>query len=658
MNLKIFKENRFFKSLPKNKFLIAFIINIVLFSLVFGVFTPMFETSDDLTMMQIASGLRYGEPSEYLVFINVILGLILKFFYQQFVTVNWYVIFLYLIHFCSTTIILTVFLKQNQSLYILGLYLSLFVPFEVFFLVNLQWTTTAMIAGCSGIISLIDVGRKQSKQQWTVYLSGIILLIISGWIRFNVYKLLILIFIPFIMLKIIQTREIKFVIPIIISGLILIGTSEFHNFYYDRDPAWKHYNEYNKLRIQLTDYPYMEYSPRTKSVLDEIGWSENDFNILKNWIPFDQDIYTIDALRHITSRIGPGDQHFSDILQTAKGVLEEVAPMRLGFSFLTVIVALLLVGKKNRLTVITVLIIAASTIVYLIYLGRLPMRVLHSILFSWNLINLYLLSLEEGLFDRKISSLRSRKIFLISTSLIILILLSYAIFVDYRYNENRIKEEEKAGTNDAIDELSQYEFVYALAPGLFKNQNLQISLDNTLNLEFEDIYLGGWFVPSPIHNNELSKYGIEPNFPALIRNDILIVGRNHHLRKLMISLRENYQIYVNFVPIFEVQDYVAFSLVKTAGPLAPAGQVTDEHLIFQWTPLENVTAYQIQVRREWDLIENFYVKLPEEFCSNDLCRKQFTRTLPTGDLRWRVRAKINDAWQPWSDFVDFSNVNE
>jgi hypothetical protein len=218
--------------------------------------------------------------------------------------------------------------------------------------------------------------------------------------------------------------------------------------------------------------------------------------------------------------------------------------------------------------------------------------------------------------------------------------------------------EKEARTNQAIDELSQYEFVYALVPGLFKNQNLEISLENTLNLEFQDFYLGGWFVPSPIHNKELSKYGVEPIFPALIREDILIIGRNHHLRKLITSLRENYQIYVNFVPVFEVQDYVAFSLAETPGPLTPAGQVNNEHLTFQWTPLETVTAYQIQIRQQWDLVDNFYSNAPEEICSNDLCSRQFARTLPTGDLRWRVRAKINDTWQPWSDFVDFSKVNE
>jgi hypothetical protein len=220
MNLAIIKENHIFRSISKNKFLLSFIINLVLFALVFAVFTPLFETNDDLTMMQIASGLRYDEPSEYLVNINVILGLILKFFYRHFESVNWYVLFLYLVHFCSTTFILTVFLKQNRTLTYLGLYLSLFVFFEVFLLVNLQYTTTAMIAGSSGIILLIDVGNKQSNQKWIFYLCGIILLIISGWIRFNVLKLLILIFSPLYAFKIIQTRKIKFLIPLIISGLI------------------------------------------------------------------------------------------------------------------------------------------------------------------------------------------------------------------------------------------------------------------------------------------------------------------------------------------------------------------------------------------------------------------------------------------------------
>src|SRR5258708_6481795 len=51
----------------------ALLLNAALFGIFLSVFTPCYETNDDLIMQHIASGFYTGHPSEYLVFTSVLI---------------------------------------------------------------------------------------------------------------------------------------------------------------------------------------------------------------------------------------------------------------------------------------------------------------------------------------------------------------------------------------------------------------------------------------------------------------------------------------------------------------------------------------------------------------------------------------------------------
>ena len=128
----------------------------VLFSIIIATFcvlilislSPMrYETIDDFFMYAIASGFAGGLPDEHLIYTNFILGILLKTLFSVFPSVNWYGFYLVTAHIIAWAVILRVFLKYFKIATVLLLFSYLFLTFGVYFIQNLQFTTTSSILG-------------------------------------------------------------------------------------------------------------------------------------------------------------------------------------------------------------------------------------------------------------------------------------------------------------------------------------------------------------------------------------------------------------------------------------------------------------------------------------------------------------------------------
>jgi len=646
-----------YNSLSKNEFVLASLFNLILFTLFFLVFTPFFETNDDYGMMQIASGLRYGEPTEYLVYINVIWGFLLKILYQNFASLNWYTILFYLVHFFSMTVFLYVLLKQSQSLYSYFLYSLLFVFFEVYLLANLQFTTTSMVAGCSGIILLISLVSGWQHPRWTLYFTGITLQIISGMIRYKIYLLLLLLFAPVVILLVIKKHNIKILFSFLIAVVIFGGVFAFNDNYYNRDPEWRYYLQYNPLRGRITDFRFTRYNEKTQPVYAAVGWSENDTNMFKGWFFLDQDKYTLDDLEYIVSQIGPGQQSWGDIQETVSKVFDDVAPRRFWFVTLISIISLAFCLKFEKLLLSSVIVTGLLACGYLIYSGRLPARILHSMMFSISAFSLYLLSLKHNHIHRNFWIMGARESIIFTGIAIYLLVLGSAIFADLRQNISRVEEEEIANIDEAIHALSSHDYIYAVAAGLIKNSNLQIRFTNDYPPQLREINFGGWNVPSPFFTRELMLYDLTPSYLELMRDDILTLARPSALKAITEYIKENHGLNVNFYPVISINDFVAYEMVKASIPFEPQGAITENKPVYQWSPDESAARYQVQLRKGTTVIKDQWVKDLQSACLDDLCTEKSAIKLSAGDYQWRVRPNVNDKWQAWSDYIDFSIID-
>ena len=110
-----------------NIFILSLIINIVLFALFFCFITPHFQTNDDNMMMEIASGTLTGQPSAYLIYINIIIGKLLVFLYSFLPNINWYPILFYFIHFISMIVIFySLFSRKKKYIHYICLHINIF----------------------------------------------------------------------------------------------------------------------------------------------------------------------------------------------------------------------------------------------------------------------------------------------------------------------------------------------------------------------------------------------------------------------------------------------------------------------------------------------------------------------------------------------------
>ena len=125
----------------------------VLFLLVWGMFTPSYDTNDDVALSMIASGTGIAAaPDAHLIFTNVAIGAVLKELYGFAHNVPWYGLYLFAVQFLAQTAILYSVLAWR---YVRGAGLLFFLCFAtigVHLLVNPQYTSTAFLAVEAGVV--------------------------------------------------------------------------------------------------------------------------------------------------------------------------------------------------------------------------------------------------------------------------------------------------------------------------------------------------------------------------------------------------------------------------------------------------------------------------------------------------------------------------
>jgi len=207
-----------------------------------------YEANDDVLMLLISSGYLTGRPDPHLVFINIIIGNLISFFYHWFPRFEWYTFHLIACQIVSLTTILFVFLEKKNNRYIVVFMCLLISAITLQFLVHLQFTTTAFLLASSG---LLIFNRNLTLNVKLYSLSYILMILIFTWsfmLRIDAFLGAILIgsvfFIPFLKQK--NTYYAAFITFGFISIAFLINNRE-----YNSNQDWSYYTNFNKLRGKL-----------------------------------------------------------------------------------------------------------------------------------------------------------------------------------------------------------------------------------------------------------------------------------------------------------------------------------------------------------------------------------------------------------------------
>jgi hypothetical protein len=244
------KINRAFNKL--NPLSQSIIVISILHILTYIVFDIVFDDKDDVGIQLIAKGFYTSEPNQYLLFINVILGYILKFLYTLLPNFYWYSLMLFGFQFVSMTLLLKHLITQKLSIFYYVLILLIFQ----FLIIRLQFTTVASLLLITGYLTM-----KQNIISNKYIILPLILIYLGFLMRLGMFLLMAYLF---VMLFVFEKKHLKMLylkkqnlIPLVIT-FILISVSFYVDYTHYNNKDWKYYYAYELERGPLNDNPMLE----------------------------------------------------------------------------------------------------------------------------------------------------------------------------------------------------------------------------------------------------------------------------------------------------------------------------------------------------------------------------------------------------------------
>lgn len=285
----------------------------IAFALMLGLLTVAYETNDDALMSLIASGTAAAvAPDEHLVHSHVAIGLVLKALYDWLPNAAWYGWYLVLVQVAAQVGIAYCVLGDFYTHRRYILYLLYLAVVQTHLLTHLQFTSTAFLATLSGMLLLATClyrkARSPEQSVWLPLSAAVLLSILGGLIRQNSAYLAMLLAVPAVLGILFASRFVRRLwLPAVAvyatAWLAVAGAWQLNNVYYESDPGWRGFYEYNALRVKFNDYEWFDYNADSENAFRSAGWNRTDFAMLIDSFYTDIDSFQHAQLERVASRL-------------------------------------------------------------------------------------------------------------------------------------------------------------------------------------------------------------------------------------------------------------------------------------------------------------------------------------------------------------------
>ncbi len=362
------------------------------------IFGSRFGANDDFGMAQIANGGFTGKPSEYLIFINVILGHFLKLCYQIAPSVQWYP----LLQVLSMAFAFAVFihlgfivlksLAHHESLLNWSLISTLFVVVFSQFIVwvyTINFSTTAYFCSTLGLSAVLLSLRINPN---VFALTPIFVCFLGFLWRPQAFMSAVPIFLLVLFFQFRKVPSLSLVKNVSLLAFVIFLASYLDQLAYTSSDKWRAFYEYNMLRGKI--HANFVFS----SLIDRYGLTEIASRL---WIPevnlrlfgawfYSSSTTTVDALERANHLI---DQ-FTEVSKTRIGPIAQSQAKGVFFVIAPLLTLILFAYSRLRITFFALLLLLFAYLIlaesYLEQFLRLPGYVIEGLRFS-TLIGLILL---------------------------------------------------------------------------------------------------------------------------------------------------------------------------------------------------------------------------------------------------------------------------
>lgn len=533
--------------LQKNKNgLLAFLAVLACLGATCFLFGIRYQLNDDAIISNIAAG-AYGEDSQYLVYVNILFGWVLKGLYFVYGGVNWFVVLLLAGGVFCFTILGELLLQKLGTKAGLPLFICFLVLAGVDFFHMFHYVKYAALFLATGLALLA-----QGLGKWNIrVLTGLLLAVLGSMLRFQQLfavgglSAAVLLWIFFTL----PSKQ-KWRAAISVAALLALafGLKGIDTLAYRQNAAWASYAEFNEVRTDISDFR-LQFAAGAQT-LAPLGYTVTDFEMLETWNYYDPQVFSTESLTEIV-KVLPGNTVAAAAKQTvlagAKLLYETPAGILLGALLLCWV---FVSGKKKWLALLATLGVLGLQIFLLQYAGRYP----NTISFSLALSALVFCAF---CFEKKEEAERGQSARGAALLSAVLVLCTIPALLQTRQTAQQYWADKLPYEAELVRQLAEGEGLYLVDVQLVDAANGYNVWQARPAGYFSDIvFTGSWLMNSPFQQQALQNHGLTNLYKdSLNRADVIYVETVYR------QLKEDYlrQHYSPKAQLARVQDGELFS---------------------------------------------------------------------------------------------------
>lgn len=505
---------------------------------------------DDILMYMIANqnnSYNFNSHSEFLVFINVGLGYVLKYLYGLVPSLNWFSL-MYIVFINIGFISLGKIASKHSESFAPVIILSLL---EFYLMLRISFTSISFLLILTAVLWALDNVKKIEKKSIGHIIYSLILFVLGVAMRNGMtLYCVIAICIPLFIFAVIKKRNQLAVIALV---LVLALGSNFAVTAVNREykaniPSDSYYNEFQKYRYSAQDEGKIDSS---SPVLKKADISKNDIKIFKQFIYGDKTYFSADKLKAIANSRTFKDKYNVNPVKIIKNVIKlESIPLNYIFYFAAFAIVLFVLFKKKRLEIFVSTAFVAAAELYLFVRRRGVYRVCDPIAVLGIIILLYIVldekeNLKELNIFKKIDYEKCAKA--VTALLLVFTILASGVCVKCVGN----KYKDYSDITEVIQ--NDEEHVYLAAPLSADNIYDQHLTLTTSAYNTVPVYAleGDWWIYSYYWYNLINEKGldnyIDCSIKAILDDRVLFVSRNKDLPDYLVKYyKEHYGLKVDY----------------------------------------------------------------------------------------------------------------
>jgi hypothetical protein len=477
-----------------------------------------YGSSDDPAMISMVSGYS-GMQSEFLVFTNVLLGLLLKLLYQLRTGMNVAVLFFFAVNMLSVWGLVYEAILLNTRWSYRAMLTIVILLFNSCFLVSITFTTVAAIAATAGFLLLVSSAREGSAPRRAQFVLGLCLVALGGLIRVHSTLMIGAVFTPPVVMNLRKFNTQRLALACLVAVSLLVSSYLFDRIYVREHHSWDAFYAFNSVRSGLLDTPRGSHAGDAARA---IHWTANDYLLFTGWIFLDRSTVSLDNLRYLLEHTSNVRRRPGEVLRYLSRHTSSRAVLSYLMLFFSAFLGVLVWGRSKSayLIVITLTVVPLAVLLGLACVMKLTDRVVLPLLASSCLLGFFL----GGWFGRPLGGpsrvlprrgVGSRFGFAV---LLLPFVLSVGLVMSHLFaisNGNRRGQVAYQGILASLDELVTKgtipeDAIILGATAWGPRYGIPIEWANPWRLDFPrvDYQVLGWLAFSPVHDSNLSRHGI------------------------------------------------------------------------------------------------------------------------------------------------------